>query len=131
VKKSEILRGHGAFRTVANAGRRLDGKHIRSFTVVTRSPAPSFLVGVTVYDRRLPAVVRNRIRRRMREAFARERSKLADAVTSSGVRVETVLGYRPHVGAGGRPVSFFELHEDIARLIDGIISRIHQQWPQQ
>ena len=99
--------------------------------MVTRSPDPSFLVGMTVYDRRLPAVIRNRIRRRMREAFSRERAKLADAVTSSGIRVETVLGYRPHAGATNRSVSFLELHEDIARLIDGIISRIHQQWPQQ
>jgi ribonuclease P protein component len=129
VRKSETLRGHGAFRAVATGGRRLDGRFIRSYTKVASSTRPGWVVGVTVYDRRLTAVERNLVKRRLREALGRERLRLTDAVRTAGVRVEAVLGYRPQ--AGERPVSFADLHTDLARVLDGIISRIRQQWPQQ
>jgi RNase P protein component len=99
--------------------------------VVTRSADPSFTIGVTVYDRRITAVQRNLIRRRMSEAFTRERRRFAEAVQSSGVRVEAILGYRVRAGAGERSTPFAELHADIAHVLEGIISRIRQQWPQQ
>jgi RNase P protein component len=98
---------------------------------VKRSPDPSIIFGLTVYDRRLNAVARNRMKRRMREAFTRERPKLAAAAAATGVSIEAVLGFRPPAGIGRKPVSSVELHADIARVIEAIISRIRQQWPQQ
>jgi len=108
----------------------LDGRYIRSYSLVKSSPDPAVVFGLTIYDRRVNAVGRNRIRRRMREAFTQERTKLASAAAASGVSVEAVLGFRPPAGTSWTTISFAELHADIARVIDAIISRIRQQWPQ-
>lgn len=131
MRKSEILRGHGAFRAVTTSGRRIDGTSLRSYSLATPSERPAIAIGVTVYDRTLNAVARNRIKRRLREAVTRERTRLFDAAAGAGVRLEVVLGYRPRgtPGPGNRPPA--GLSADVARVIDGIISRIRQQWPQQ
>lgn len=131
MRKSEILRGRGVFRGVTNAGRRSDGKYLRSYTIVTQSAEPSLAIGVTVYDRTLNAVQRNRIKRQLRASVDRERNRLFAAVTGAGVAVHMVLGYRARGSTEKHHTPFVELHADVARVIDGIISRIRQQWPQQ
>jgi len=131
VRKSETLRGHGVFRTVTANGKRIDGKIIRSYSVISASPSPSFAIGMSVSGRRLNAVQRNRIRRRMREAFARERSRLAGTVEASGVSLATVFSFRPRNGEALKTAAFSDVHADVSSIIDKIISRIRQQWAQQ
>ncbi len=129
MKKSDTLRGHGIFRSVARGGRRLDGKFLRAYARVSRGQKPAWVAGVTVYDRSLTAVERNLVRRRLRAAFDREQTKLAETARASGLRVEVVFGYRPQ--SGGRVPRFAELHADLAALLEAMINRIRQQWPQQ
>ena len=131
MRKSETLHGHGAFRAVTTAGKRLDGTYVRSYTVAVKSTNPSLAVGVTIYDRTLNAVQRNRIRRRMRASVDLERKRLAETAAAGGVTLHVVLGYRPRKDTRGDQTPFVELHADLSRVIDGIINRIRQQWPQQ
>lgn len=60
------------FRRVYDAGRRLTGRHVQLF--VLPNAVGVFRLGITVTKRVGGAVVRNRLRRRIREIFRTDRS---------------------------------------------------------
>ena len=104
--RDDRLRKRREFEECYASGVRVSGRHIQVFLLAGASPGRPRL-GISVPRRAGNAVERNRVRRRLREIFRRNRGLL----TGCGARL--VVNARP--SAAG--VSFQELSEDYSRTV--------------
>ena len=98
------MRRRGEFRETYDAGRRHHGRLAVVFACFCEGDGPR--LGITVTKKVGSAVVRNRLRRRVREIFRR----LPAARTGPPTRL--VVNVSPRAAAA----SFAELHEELERL---------------
>jgi len=75
--RSSRVRKRGAFVEIQRTGRKTAGAGLLMFVLAQRKPGPARL-GVTVSRRVGGAVVRNRVRRYVREVFRQHRDWFAD-----------------------------------------------------
>jgi ribonuclease P protein component len=112
--KDDRLRKRREFEECYASGVRVSGRHIQVFLLAEppASDRPPRL-GISVPRRVGTAVIRNRVRRRLREIFRRNRSLLASAP------VRLVVNARPS-SAGA---AFSELLEDYRSAVTRALSR--------
>ena len=104
--RDDRLRKRREFEECYASGVRVSGRHIQLFLLAQNSPGRTRL-GISVPRRVGTAVERNRVRRRLREIFRRNRGLLAAEAAL------LVVNARPSAAAA----SFQELSEDYGRAL--------------
>jgi ribonuclease P protein component len=89
--RSRILRGTGSFDRIFQNSRRLSGRAVDARYLLTKSDNPVCLAGFVSGKKTGKAVIRNRNKRLMREAFRLHQHIISDPAQSSGFRVELIL----------------------------------------
>jgi ribonuclease P protein component len=121
VKKRFRLRRRADFQRAMAAGRVFAGPTIVAFASPKPPPGRSGpRIGVTV-SRRLPsAVVRNRARRRVREAVRLELQTEDSALLAGGITVDVVLIARPPA----LTIDFQQLRREVRRAAARVAGRV-------
>lgn len=70
--KNEIIKKNNEFKTILSRGRQWEGKYIKIFTLEAKERKVGFLVPKKVGN----AVIRNRIKRLMREIYRKNRQNI-------------------------------------------------------
>ena len=91
LRKTEILRGYRAFSRIISEGYVLRSGPVRCFIVYDKHAAGTLLVGFSVSRSAGNAVIRNRIRRWMREAYRKNKELIRVAPSSLHGAVTVVL----------------------------------------
>jgi ribonuclease P protein component len=89
-KSARILK-HASFQTVYKTGARHFSPLLTAFYVLKPSEVPAAHIGITVGRVIGNAVVRNRIKRRVREAVRISLSQFSQALRNRGVEAEVVF----------------------------------------
>ena len=89
--KSTRLLKHASFQTVYQTGARHFSPLLTAFYLLAPSEAPKVRVGITVSRVIGIAVVRNRIRRRVREAVRTSLAPLSSMVAERGLAADVVF----------------------------------------
>jgi len=116
LKKKQILRGRATLERVFTAGRRIDARLFRCYVWSEESPAGTLAAAFGVPSRGIVAVYRNRVRRLMREAFARESDPLAAQCKASQKAVSLLFVYRPSKSVDVRRLTLSAVRAEIAHL---------------
>jgi len=114
------LRGHAAFSRVFAAGRRFEGVLVRCIVVLEPASNPEMNVGYAVPSRAYTAVWRNRLRRLMREGFARERDSLKEALERRGMSASIIFAFKPQGQSLARRLKL----EPVSAEITALCSRV-------
>jgi ribonuclease P protein component len=126
LEKSEILRGHGAFREVLTKGRRLRGNHIFCYLLRVNSERKKAVVvqaGFAVSRSVKSAVKRNRVRRLMREAYRLNKGEVMKLVVGQGRCFKIVFLWKESTGKNISELKLKDLDLDIQKtLITALIS---------
>lgn len=112
--RDDRLRQRREFEECYASGVRVSGRHIQVFVLRAGGSAPRTRLGISVPKRVGGAVVRNRVRRRLREIFRRTRTSTFSAPVS------LVVNARPSAAAA----TFPELSEDYAATVQRALSRL-------
>jgi ribonuclease P protein component len=124
LKKSEILRGRAAFNQTVVRGERVEGKYIRCHVLFGSVGVPPMRVGFAVPSRQYNAVRRNRMKRLLREAVAREKMDLERSLLARHSSASMVLYFK---GAKDIPVDRMTLQRiqpDVAFCCRAVGSRV-------
>ena len=124
LRKSDILRGRGAFTTVRTLGKRFNGTLLRVYVRTEPSEVPRTVAGFAVSHKLCNAVWRNRLRRLMREAYLREKEILATRSSERGLDLQIVFQYVGADGISYRSLSLNDVHDDLARLCGWVVKRL-------
>jgi ribonuclease P protein component len=122
VRKSETLRGRGAFDALFAAGLRANAPLIRCLYAFDDTPSGCLHVGFSVPYRSGIAVRRNRLRRLMREAFRREENTLQSALNGAGRSASLLFVYRGSRERARGPLHLDTVHRDVLQLCRFIIA---------
>ena len=112
--RDDRLRKRREFEECYASGVRVSGRHLQVFLLAATGPAARMRLGVSVPRRVGHAVARNRVRRRLREIFRRNRPLFGTA------KVSVVVNARP--SAARAP--FGELTEDYASAVARALPRL-------
>jgi ribonuclease P protein component len=116
LKKKQILRDRAVLERVSTAGRRIDVRLFRCYIWSEESTAGTLVAAFGVPSRGTIAVRRNRVRRLMREAFARESKPLAKLCEASQKAVSLLFVYRPSKSVDVRRLTLSAVRPEIAHL---------------
>jgi ribonuclease P protein component len=122
VGRPATLRGRGAFDRVFSLGRRIDGDLLQCFFIA--QPGEGIAAGFAVSSKRFNAVRRNRLRRLMRVAFARERSVLVPPLGRNRMSASIVFVFRPAKNVVGARLRLEPVQKDIAAICGKIAARL-------
>jgi ribonuclease P protein component len=120
LEKSEILRGHGAFKEVLTKGRRLRGNHIFCYLLRVsseRKEAVPVQAGFAVSRGVKSAVKRNRVRRLMREAYRLNKGKVMKLVVGQGRRFKIVFLCKESTGKNVAELKLKDVDLDIQKTL--------------
>jgi ribonuclease P protein component len=112
--RDDRLRQRREFEECYASGTRVSGRHLQVFVLPGGGPGARSRLGISVSRRVGGAVVRNRVRRRLREIFRRTRGEIFSAPVS------IVVNARPSAAAA----TFPELAEDFAATARRALSRL-------
>jgi ribonuclease P protein component len=112
--RDDRLRQRREFEECYASGTRVSGRHLQVFVLPATGPRARTRLGISVSRRVGGAVVRNRVRRRLREIFRRTRGALLSSPVS------LVVNARPSAATSG----FRELAEDYAASVRRALSRL-------
>ena len=105
--RDDRLRKRREFEECYASGVRVSGRHLQVFVLPASGSAACTRLGISVPKRVGDAIVRNRVRRRLREIFRRTRALMPAR------RAAIVVNARPSAATA----SFQELSEDFARAV--------------
>jgi ribonuclease P protein component len=112
--RNDRLRQRREFEECYASGARVSGRHLQVFVLPARDPAARVRLGISVSKRVGGSVVRNRVRRRLREIFRRTRGATISAPVSLVVNART----------SAATATFPELAEDFAATVKRALSRL-------
>jgi ribonuclease P protein component len=112
--RDDRLRQRREFEECYASGVRVSGRHLQVFVLPARGPKARTRLGISVSRRVGGAVVRNRVRRRLREIFRRTRGALFSSPVS------LVVNGRPSAATA----TFPQLSEDYAASVRRALSRL-------
>ena len=112
--RDDRLRQRREFEECYASGARVSGRHVQVFVLPARGPRARTRLGISASRRVGGAVVRNRVRRRLREIFRRTRAALLSSPVS------LVVNARPSAATA----TFRELAEDYAASVRRALSRL-------
>ncbi len=117
LRKGEILKGYDSFRSVLDEGRVFGGKRIRIFVVFSASRVDTPLVGFGVGRRVESAVVRNRLKRLMREVVRRNKVLLRESCEMASISRLLLMCAPPRRSARPAGPSYQELETEFRTLL--------------
>ncbi len=126
LRKEEIIRGRTAFHNIISSGNRLVGKVVLCFYRIEecRNESNQILVGFTVSKKIGKAVVRNRIKRLMRESYRLHRNILQDTTTSIMYRVSLIFVFGTSDYDISKKIKFSVVEQDIIHLLQRLTKLI-------
>ncbi len=95
LRRSNILRGYRSFTTIISQGTLIVARPVRMYYLLEPSPEPDVQIGFAVARGVRNAVVRNRIKRVMREAVRLHLASLAEDIHRRQHRLRAVLLFTP------------------------------------
>jgi ribonuclease P protein component len=116
VKTWEPLRGYGVMERVYARGRRLDTERIRCIYLLVHTTLPVVQVAFGAPSKVFGAVQRNRLKRLMREAFAREWNTLQQDLAGAGVSASLLFIFKGKKGERGTRFTLQAVHKSIASI---------------
>lgn len=124
MSKKETLRGREIFSRLYASGRRADGEFIRCLYLLEEAARGELRAGFAVPRRTCNAVRRNRLRRRMREAFRTERLSLRSAVRIAGCSAFVLFVFKGKRDVPVERVLFPPIQRDIANFCRLLASKL-------
>jgi ribonuclease P protein component len=112
--RNDRLRQRREFEECYASGARVSGRHLQVFVLPASGSAACTRLGISVPKRVGDAIVRNRVRRRLREIFRRTRA------STFSTPVSLVVNARPSAATA----TFPELSEDYAATVRRAVSRL-------
>jgi len=116
VKEWKPLRGHGVIEQMYTRGRRLDAELVRCIYLFVPEASPSAQVAFTAPSHVFNAVRRNRLKRLMREAFAREWHALQEDLEHASVSASLLFIFKAKKGSQGIRPTLQLVHKSVASL---------------
>jgi ribonuclease P protein component len=112
--RNDRLRQRREFEECYASGARVSGRHLQVFVLPAGGSAARTRLGISVPKRVGDSVVRNRVRRRLREIFRRTRA------STFSTPVSLVVNARPSAATA----TFLELSEDYAATVRRAVARL-------
>jgi ribonuclease P protein component len=106
------------------SGRRADGEFIRCVYLLEEAAPGELRAGFAIPRRTCNAVRRNRLRRRMREAFRPERERLRSAVRVAGCSAFVLFVFKGKRDVPVERIPFPPIQRDIANFCSLLVSRL-------
>ena len=92
----------------------MEGTLVRCMVLLEPAPNPRMNVGYVVARRAYTAVLRNRLRRLMREGFALERTRLEDSLKRRSISASIIFMFKPHSSGHIRRLKLAPVSAEIA-----------------
>jgi ribonuclease P protein component len=124
LKKSEILRGGAAFDQTVVRGDRVEGKYIRCYVLFGPPGVSPLRVGFAVPSRRYNAVRRNRMKRLLREAVAREKKDLECTLQVHHSSASMVFFFKGAKDIPMDQITLKTIHPDVAHCCRAVATRV-------
>jgi len=120
LKSIERLRGPGVFEAVRTGGSVFDGRFLRFLYEVQGGHAAPIRLGIVMARRHGPAVIRNRIKRRIRAAWHEEAGSRTGL--SQRLALSVVVVFKGSREQSSSRISYEEIRKDITRFVHVIQS---------
>jgi ribonuclease P protein component len=119
LRKEEIIRGRTAFQSIISSGNRLVEKVVLCFYQIEDSANEpnQILVGFTVSKKIGKAVVRNRIKRLMRESYRLHKYILLDSTKCIKCRASLIFVFGKTYSDISKKIKFSAVEQDIIQLL--------------
>lgn len=119
LRKEEIIRGRNTFHNIISSGNRLVEKTILCFYQIEDSANEpnQILVGFSVSKKIGKAVVRNRIKRLMRESYRLHKDILQDTTTCIKYRASMIFVFGKTDSDTSKKIKFGAVEQDIIQLL--------------
>lgn len=122
LQKSDILRGHGRFRSVITKGQRFEGALLRCYLLKDPQLSRDILFGVVVPSKRYRAARRNRLKRLIRESIGARQAEWAVLVAQQKLKCEVIVYYKGSDTLIPEKTRMKDIDDDLER-IRSIIAR--------
>lgn len=119
LRKEEIIRGRTTFHNIISSGNRLVEKVVFCFYRIEESgnEPNQILVGFTVSKKIGKAVVRNRIKRLMRESYRLHKDILQDTTTCIKYRASMIFVFGKIDSNSSKKIKFATIEQDMIQLL--------------
>lgn len=126
LRKNEILRGRNTFSKVFSSGNKMVDKYITCFYQLENSDTETnrVMVGFAVSKRIGKAVVRNRIKRLMRESYRLNKHILLDTPSPNNFIASIILMYGKNNPVQIKNVVFESVKQEVERLLSRLRTKI-------
>lgn len=121
-RRRHALRGDAAFSRVFASGRRIDGTLVRCVVILQPARDPELRVGYAVSSRAYTAVLRNRLRRLMREAFAEQQESLLESLQRRGMSASIVFSFKSYTQADVRRLKVHPIRMDVSGICKQLLA---------
>jgi len=122
LKKSDILRGHGRFRSVITKGQRVEGTILRCYVLKNPQLSGDVQFGIIVPSKHYRATRRNRLKRLIRESIAARHSEWIAMYAQRSLKYDVIVYYKGSDTLIPEKIRLKDIDDDLER-IRNIISR--------
>jgi ribonuclease P protein component len=116
--------GGASFKKILRVGERIDAGQLRSHVLVRPGEPVALRAGYAVWGRKCNAVQRNRLRRLLREAFARERAVLLRSLEDVRCEVSVIFVLRCPENTNVKTIRWSALRENMETACRTIAARL-------
>ncbi len=124
LSKREILRGHQTFSHILSKGRETAGNHLRAYALATDSKlnaGVSVRIGFAVTRRVRSAVLRNRVRRMMREAYRKSKATWIGSAKERGQFWRIIVMYRGDDVRAIKKLKYLDIERDMQQILKKVV----------
>jgi ribonuclease P protein component len=120
LRKHEIIRGRGTFSKIFSSGSKLAEETLICFYQIEKDDVKTskVLVGFSINKKNGGAIVRNRIKRLMRESYRLNKHILLDALMQNKFIVSIIFLYRKNISCKPSDIKFEIINKETGSLLN-------------